>query len=243
MTALYSLAGVLLILWGLSVWLRDSSIIDIFWGPAFVLVTWQSLVLSTDALVVASLVTLWGGRLGLYLFIRNRGRGEDKRYVAMRAKHGAAWWWRSAFIVFGLQGALVWLVSMPVRAAVSMPFASWGYAGVPLVLAGVAFEALGDWQLARFKADPANKGRIMTLGLWRYTRHPNYFGDFLTWWGFGVFGLATGEWWTLAGPLVMSVLLVRVSGKDLLERDMMKRPGYPEYAKATSGFIPMPPRG
>lgn len=243
MTALFSLAGVLLLLWGLSVWLRDSSIIDIFWGPAFVLVTWESAVFTLDAVIVAALVTLWGARLGLYLFFRNRGRGEDKRYVAMRARHGAAWWWRSAFIVFGLQGALVWLVSMPVRAAVSMPFAPWGFAGVPLVLAGVAFEAIGDWQLARFKRDPANKGRIMTLGLWRYTRHPNYFGDFLTWWGFGVFGLATGQWWTLAGPLVMSVLLIRVSGKDLLEQDMMKRPGYAEYAKATSGFIPMPPRG
>lgn len=242
MTALFSLAGVLLLLWGLSVWLRDSSIIDLFWGPAFVLVTWESARLTTDSLIVAALVTLWGARLGLYLFMRNRGRGEDKRYTAMRARHGEAWWWRSAFIVFGLQGALVWLVSMPVRAAVSMPFAGWGFAGVPLVLAGVAFEALGDWQLSRFKADPANKGRIMTTGLWRYTRHPNYFGDCLTWWGFGVFGLATGAWWTLAGPLAMSVLLVRVSGKDLLERDLMQRPGYAEYAKATSGFIPLPPR-
>lgn len=238
MTALYSLAVVLLLLWGLSVWLHDSSIVDIAWGPAFVLVTWESLVPSPGAYLVASLVTLWGARLGLYLFMRNRGRGEDKRYTAMRARHGDSWWWKSAFIVFGLQGALVWLVSMPVRAAVTTSFAGWGYVGAPLVLAGVAFEALGDWQLSVFKRDPANKGRIMTTGLWRYTRHPNYFGDFLTWWGFGVFGLATGAWWTLAGPLVMSVLLVRVSGKDLLEQDMMKRPGYAEYAKTTSGFVP-----
>ncbi len=242
MTALFSLAGVLLMLWGLSLWLKDSSIIDIFWGPAFVLVAWESASFNRDSLIVCSLVTLWGLRLGLYLYWRNHGRGEDKRYVAMRARHGESWWWKSLFIVFGLQGVLVWLVSMPVRAAVSQPFEVWGYAGVPLVLAGVAFESIGDWQLARFKADAANKGRIMTTGLWRYTRHPNYFGDFLTWWGFGAFGLATGQWWTLAGPLVMSVLLIRVSGKDLLEQDMMKRPGYAEYAKATSGFIPMPPR-
>ena len=241
MTAL-TLFAALFVLWGVSLQLRDSSIIDIAWGPAFVLVTWLSFEPSPHAIVVASLVTVWGGRLGLYLLWRNAGRPEDKRYTAMRTKHGAAWWWKSAFIVFGLQGLLVLLVSLPVRAAVSSPMASWGYVGTVLVVIGVAFESLGDWQLARFKADPANKGRIMTTGLWSWTRHPNYFGDFLTWWGFGVFGLATGAWWTLLGPVVMSVLLVRVSGKDLLEQDLMKRPGYADYARATSGFFPRPPR-
>lgn len=236
------LGVVLFALWGVSLQLKDSSIIDIAWGPAFVLVAWLSLSAAPHAFVVASLVSVWGLRLGLYLFWRNHGRGEDKRYVAMRKKHGASWWWKSAFIVFGLQGALVMIVSLPVRAAVSSPMADWGYAGALLVVIGVAFESVGDWQLARFKANPDNKGKIMTTGLWSWTRHPNYFGDFVTWWGFGVFGLATGAWWTALGPIVMSVLLIRVSGKDLLEQDMMKRPGYAEYARATSGFFPRPPR-
>ncbi len=238
-----TLGAVLFVLWGVSLQLKDASIIDIFWGPAFVLVVWLSLASDAPhAYVVASLVTLWGLRLGGYLWWRNWGRGEDKRYVAMREKHGAAWWWKSAFIVFGLQGLLVLVVSIPARYAVSLPMASWGYAGAALVIVGIAFETIGDLQLARFKAKPENKGQIMTSGLWRYTRHPNYFGDFLTWWGFGVFGLATGEWLSLVGPAVMSVLLIRVSGKDLLEQHMMKRPGYAEYARATSGFVPLPPK-
>lgn len=237
-----TLGAVLFVLWGVSLQFEDSSIIDIAWGPAFVLVTWGSLEPFPHAYVVAALVTLWGLRLGLYLFWRNHRRGEDKRYVAMRERHGDAWWWKSAFIVFGLQGLLVMIVSMPVRAAVTSSMASWGYVGAALVVAGVAFESLGDLQLARFKATPGNEGKIMTSGLWSWTRHPNYFGDFLTWWGFGVFGLATGAWWTLLGPLVMSVLLLRVSGKDLLEQDLMQRPGYADYARVTSGFFPRPPK-
>ncbi|MGV3624661.1 MAG: DUF1295 domain-containing protein [Archangium sp.] len=238
-----ALGSVLFVLWLVSLKLKDSSIIDIAWGPAFVLVAWTSLSVSAPhTWLVASLVTVWGLRLGLYLFWRNHGRGEDRRYVAMRKKHGASWWWKSAFIVFGLQGVLVMVVSLPVRAAVTRTMDAWGYAGAALVLVGVAFESLGDWQLARFKANPDNTGKIMTSGLWSWTRHPNYFGDFVTWWGFGIFGLATGAWWTALGPIVMSVLLVRVSGKDLLEQDMMKRPGYAEYARVTSGFLPRPPK-
>ncbi len=239
---MFALFTTLLLLWGISLVLRDASIIDVFWGPAFVLVTWLACDFTPPSLVVASLVTLWGLRLGGYLFVRNRGHGEDKRYVAMRTRHGESWWWKSAFMVFGFQGALVWVVSLPVRAAVSAPFAAWGYAGAALFIIGLAFEAVGDAQLMRFKSRPENRGVIMRDGLWRYTRHPNYFGDCLVWWGFGVFGLATGAWWTLAGPLVMTVLLVRVSGKDLLEADMMQRPGYAEYAQATSGFVPWRPR-
>jgi steroid 5-alpha reductase family enzyme len=196
--------------------------------------------------LVASLVSLWGIRLGAYLAWRNLGHGEDKRYTAMRKRHGDAWWWRSLFIVFGLQGVLVWIVSMPVRAVANAPGLELGgldFVGLALVVIGVGFESIGDLQLARFKADPAHKGLIMDRGLWRYTRHPNYFGDFVTWWGFGVFGLATGAWWTLIGPLVMSVLLMKVSGKDLLEKGMKGRPGYEDYLKRTSGFFPWVPKG
>jgi steroid 5-alpha reductase family enzyme len=243
-----ALAGCMLGLWALSLRLRDSSIVDLFWGPAFALIAWLT-VLEAGAtprgLLVSALVTAWGLRLAGYLAWRNLGHGEDRRYTAMRLRHGDAWWWRSLFIVFGLQGALAWLVSWPVRAAVTTPASPWGWTdalGVTLVVIGVSFEALGDWQLARFKAQPANKGRVMDQGLWRYTRHPNYFGDFVTWWGLGVFGLASGAWWSLVGPLVMSVLLVKVSGKALLEQGMKQRPGYAEYVARTSGFIPWPPR-
>lgn len=248
MIAAVALAGSMLALWALSLRLRDSSIVDLFWGPAFALIAWLT-VLEAGAtprgLLVSALVTAWGLRLAGYLAWRNLGHGEDRRYTAMRLRHGAAWWWRSLFIVFGLQGALAWLVSWPVRAAVTAPASPWGWPdalGVTLVVFGVSFEALGDWQLARFKSAPANQGRVMDQGLWRYTRHPNYFGDFVTWWGLGVFGLASGAWWSLLGPVVMSVLLVKVSGKELLESAMRQRPGYAEYVARTSGFLPWPPR-
>ena len=235
-------------LWGVSLRLRDSSIVDLFWGPAFVVVAWITVVEfdpTPRGLLVAGLVSVWGLRLGLYLARRNLGHGEDKRYTAMRQRHGDAWWWRSVFIVFGLQGVLVWAVSVPLRAAIVSSFEGWAWTdvlGTSLVVIGVAFESIGDWQLARFKADPANKGKIMQRGLWKYTRHPNYFGDFVTWWGFGVFGVARGDWFNLIGPIVMSVLLIRVSGKALLEAGMKGRPGFAEYEARTSGFFPWWPR-
>lgn len=239
-----ALAACLLVLWLVSLRLRDSSIIDLFWGPAFSVVAWPEVIAhgsTPRALLVAGLVSAWGLRLGAYLAWRNLGHGEDKRYAAMRASHGPAWWWRSAFVVFGLQGVLVWIVSSPVRAAVSASagaFAWFDFVGTAMVVFGLVFESVGDWQLARFKARPENKGLIMRSGLWRFTRHPNYFGDFVVWWGLGVFGLGVGAWWTVVGPIIMSVLLVKVSGKDLLEAGMRGRPGFSEYAKATSGFVP-----
>ena len=244
MIALGALAGSMLCLWAVSLRLRDSSIVDLAWGPAFALVAWLSvweLGASPRGLLVATLVTVWGLRLGAYLAARNLGHGEDKRYTAMRTKHGAAWWWRSLFIVFGLQGLLVWIVSWPVRTAIGAQFDGWSWldlVGTVTVTFGIAFESIGDAQLWRFKADPANKGKIMRSGLWRYTRHPNYFGDFVVWWGLALFG----SWLALLGPLVMSVLLIRVSGKALLEAGMKGRPGFDEYEKATSGFFPWWPR-
>ena len=248
MTGPLLLAGCLVGLWLVSLRLRDASLVDLFWGPAFSIVAWP-LVLSHGAtpraLLVAGLASLWGLRLGGYLAYRNLGHGEDKRYAAMRARHGAAWWWRSLFIVNGLQGALVWLVAWPLRAvavAPPSPFGALDALGVALVITGVAFESVGDLQLARFKARPENRGKLMTSGLWRTTRHPNYFGDFVTWWGFGAFALAVGAPLALVGPIVMSVLLVKVSGKDLLERGMAGRPGFDRYVETTSGFVPWWPR-
>ncbi len=246
--SLVALASCLFLLWALSVRISDSSIIDLFWAPAFSVIAWPLIIeggLTPRGVLLGVLLSVWGVRLAAYLAKRNLGHGEDKRYTAMRKKHGEAWWWRSLFIVFGLQGGLAWLVSWPVRVVAVSAASEWQWTdavATALVVFGIAFEALGDWQLSRFKADPANKGKIMDRGVWRYTRHPNYFGNFVLWWGFGVFGLAAGAWWSLVGPLVMSVLLLKVSGKDLLEQGMRSRPGYDAYIAKTSGFVPLPPR-
>jgi steroid 5-alpha reductase family enzyme len=238
-------------LWLLSLRLRDASIVDVFWGPAYALVAAVAAgVGNGDPLrgpLVQALVTLWGLRLGAYLWWRNRGAGEDPRYQAMRRRHGERFGWISLRTVFLLQAALAWIVSLPVqvvRASAGGPFGALDAAGVALFAVGFAFEAIGDAQLARFKSDPANRGRVMDRGLWRYTRHPNYFGDCCVWWG--IFLIAAGTpagLFTLPAPLLMSFLLLRVSGVPLLERGLRKRrPGYAEYAARTSAFIPWRPR-
>lgn len=244
------LAACMLALWALSLKLRDSSIVDIFWGAGFVLIAWMTFFhaggSTPRSALAAVLTTIWGVRLSAYLAWRNVGRGEDPRYAAMRARHGAAWPLRSLFIVFGLQGALLWVVSLPVqeaiRAASPIGLGALDAIGVGLVAVGVLFETVGDWQLARFKADPANAGRLMDRGLWRYTRHPNYFGDFVTWWGLFCFGAAVGSAWTVVGPIVMSVLLMRISGVPLTEQAMAKKPGYDAYRRRTPAFFPWWPR-
>ncbi len=237
-------------LWLLSVRLADSSIVDIFWGLGFVIVAWVTCATSSGLLerrlLLSGLTTLWGLRLSVYLAMRNLGHGEDARYTAMRKRQGPSWWWKSLFIVFALQGVLLFVVSLPVQLAQHAPGPALGafdVIGGLLVLTGVFFESLGDWQLARFKSRPENKGQIMTRGLWHYTRHPNYFGDFVVWWGLYVIACATGTaWWTIVGPVVMSILLMRVSGVTLLEKTMSQRPGYAEYAARTSAFFPRPPK-
>ena len=240
-------------LWAVSVALRDTSIVDIFWGSGFVVVAWVGFALADGSydrrLLLAALVTAWGLRLTLHLARRNLGKGEDYRYAAMRRRHGDRWLLRSLAVVFWLQGILMWVVSLPVQVAMTDPTPAglgvldWVGAGVWAV--GLTFEAVGDQQLARFKVDPANRGKVMDSGLWRYTRHPNYFGDFCVWWGIWLVALETGSaWWTAVGPAVMSVLLIRVSGAALLERSLTKRrEGYADYVARTSAFFPWPPRG
>ncbi len=240
-------------LWAVSVRLRDASVIDAVWGPGFALVAAWTMALgggSPRGGLVAALVAVWGVRLGVHIWTRNAGHGEDPRYRAMRAQHGARFWWVSLFTVFWLQAALLWVVSLPVQFVQLWPAqASWGWLDwvAALVWAvGFSFQTIGDAQLRAFKADPANRGKVLDRGLWRYTRHPNYFGDFLVWWGFYLFALAAGGsgWWTALGPLVMSVLLMRVSGVTLLEKGLHKsRPGYAEYVQRTSAFFPRPPKG
>jgi steroid 5-alpha reductase family enzyme len=247
-----AIAGLMLATWVVGLALRDVSIVDIVWGLGFVLVAWVALAVGDGShdrrLLLAVLVTAWGLRLAGYLARRNLGKGEDYRYAAMRRHYGGRFPLVSLYLVFGLQAVLMWTVSLPLQASAGEPtpagleLADW--IGVAVWATGLAFEAIGDAQLARFKADPASAGAVMDRGLWRYTRHPNYFGDFLVWWGIGVIALGTGEaWWSLAGPLVMSVLLIRVSGKGLLEKTIgRRRPGYEDYVRRTSGFVPLPPK-
>ena len=249
-------AGVVLalvtVLWAVSVAVRDTSIVDVFWGSGFVVIAWVGFAFADGSharrLLLATLVTIWGLRLTLHLARRNLGSGEDRRYTEMRRRHGDRWPLRSLFVVFWLQGALMWVVSLPVQVGMTDPtpagLGPLDWLGVALWAIGLTFEAVGDAQLARFKADPANRGRVMDSGLWRYTRHPNYFGDFCVWWGIWLVALSTGSaWWTVVGPAVMSTLLIRVSGAAPLERSLSRRrEGYAAYVERTSGFFPLPPR-
>jgi steroid 5-alpha reductase family enzyme len=238
----------MLALWALSLRLRDASIVDIFWGPAYALVAGVAAAVGAGgdplrAPLIQALVSLWGLRLGAYLLWRNHGRGEDPRYQAMRRRHGERFGRVSLRTVFLLQGALVWIVSLPlqvVRASAGSAFGALDAAGVALFAVGFAFEAIGDAQLARFKRDPASRGQVMDRGLWRYTRHPNYFGDCCVWGGIYLIAAGTPAGvFTLPSPMLMSWLLLRVSGVPLLEHGLHKRrPGYAEYVARTSSFIP-----
>ena len=252
--AAVAVAALMVGTWLVSLALRNASIVDITWGLGFVVVAWVSALradaASGAASVLVAMVTVWGLRLGVYLFWRNHGNGEDYRYVAMRRRWGKRFWLISLGTVFVLQGALMWIVSLPVQVAHVGDARDGALAGVALVIGlalyaiGLLFEVVGDAQLARFKADPTNEGKVMRSGLWRYTRHPNYFGDACVWWGVGIVAQAvTGTWWALLGPLVMNILLLRVSGVALLERSLRKRkPDYGEYVRVTSAFVPRPPR-
>ncbi len=244
------LGAALLSLWGLSLRLRNSSIIDIFWGLGFAIVAWMSLLLSGDWLPKSMLLTLmvsvWGLRLSSYLAWRNVGKPEDYRYAAMRKKHGPKFPIVSLFTVFGLQGLLTMVISLPLQLGINAPedLSVIAYVGIGVWLVGLTFESVGDYQMARFKSDEANQGKVMNQGLWRYTRHPNYFGDFLVWWGFFLVAAESDSWWwTIIGPLLMTFLLVRVSGVALLESSLRQRiDGYDQYVNNTSAFLPLPPK-
>jgi len=245
--------GLTTLIWLGSLLKRDASIVDVFWSLGFVMLAWlyrsRVPVESFRQTLVPVLVTIWGLRLSLYILWRNWGHGEDPRYAAMREKYGRSFPLLSLVIVFWLQGALFWLVAMPLlQVQASTAPASWTWLdvlGLALFAIGFFFESVGDLQLARFKADPANKGKVMDRGLWRYTRHPNYFGDATLWWGFGCFALATSaSLWTLVGPVLMTFLIIKVSGVALLEKGLgATKPKYRDYVRRTSAFFPWPPRG
>jgi steroid 5-alpha reductase family enzyme len=236
-------------LWGLSLALRNSAIVDVAWGPFFFLVAAVERALGHGAGLRGTLVLVllgcWAARLSIHLIARGGFAHEDRRYAAMRARFGQRWWIVSLPVVFLLQPALAWFVGAPVQAALLRPQTPLGWSdglGTAVVVVGLSFEAAADAQLSRFRSR-AGSG-VLDTGLWRYSRHPNYFGDFLVWWGFGLFGFAAGVPWTLAGPLVMSFLLLRVSGVTLLEQTIVdRRPEYAAYQRRTNAFFPGPPRG
>lgn len=236
--------------WAASARLRDASLADRIWplmiaaaGCCFV----AALGGGTRAVAMLAITLAWALRLAIHITRRNRGHGEDRRYAAMRQEHGDRFALRSLVTVFGLQALLAWLVSWPLLAgaAGARPLGFLDAAGAALAIFGVAFEAVADAQLARFKADPANRGAVMDRGLWGWSRHPNYFGECCVWWGLGCMAFAAaGAAWPLLSPVLMTVLLLRVSGVTLLEKDIgERRPGYREYVLRTSAFVPRPPRG
>jgi steroid 5-alpha reductase family enzyme len=240
------------LLWLLSLMLRNASIVDLAWGPGFAAVAVFAAIVGNGydprRVLVALLAAVWGLRLGAYIFLRNRGHGEDPRYRAMRRNRGPSFWWFSFLQVFLLQGVLMWIIAMPLVWAASArePDGIWwtDVVGAIVWAIGFGFEAIGDWQLARFKADPANRGSVMDKGLWRYTRHPNYFGDALLWWGLFIIAAGTSSGlFTIISPIIMTVLLVRVSGVALLERSQVRaKPGYQAYIARTSPLVPWFPR-
>ncbi|MGE3314318.1 MAG: DUF1295 domain-containing protein [Planctomycetaceae bacterium] len=252
-TSLTTLAVILCLmvgLWLVSLVRKDASIVDPFWGAGFVLVAaiaWQ--LNKPDQFrpqLLIALTAIWGLRLSLFLLWRNWGHGEDRRYTKMREHHGRRFWWVSLFSVFVLQGLILWFVALPVQMAIagnSAKAVGWiDVVGIAVWGIGVVFESVGDWQLAKFKAEPANSTRVMDRGLWRYTRHPNYFGDFCVWWGLYLIAAAGGAWWTIASPVLMSFLLLKVSGVTLLESTIVdRRPEYAAYRARTNAFFPGPP--
>lgn len=235
-------------IWLLSVARKDASIADTFWGLGFVLIATVSYA-NTEGypgrkVLIVALTAVWGIRLAAHILWRNKGKGEDFRYRGMRKRHGKHFSIVSLFSVFGLQGLLMWIISFPLQIAQISPAPArlglLDWIGAAVWLIGFLFESLGDLQLARFKANPNNKGRVMDRGLWRYTRHPNYFGDSLMWWGFFLIALSVPAGiWTLISPLLMTGLLMKVSGVALLEKTLTKtKPDYHDYVRRTSAFFP-----
>ena len=233
--------------WLLSLYLQDVSIVDSAWPLMFLAAATLFVVTAgnTDSrtFLVLTLVALWALRLFAHLTWRNWGEPEDRRYQAIREKYSPNFALKSLFIIFSFQAMLAWIIAMPLWPALTTQsaFSAWDIIGITLWSSGMFFEAIGDWQLARFKARPENHGKVMDRGLWRYTRHPNYFGECLIWWGFYAFAVGSGAWWTIVGPLLITWLLLKFSGVVMLETTIVeRRPAYREYIARTNTFIPGP---
>ena len=249
LTALAVLSLIALASWSVSLVKRDVSIVDSLWSLFLLAAAIVYAVRLDDtgprAALVLTLVIIWSIRLSAHITWRNRGMPEDHRYQAIRRNNEPHFELKSLYIVFGLQAVLAWIVSIPLLAAIASPrdLGVLDFVGIALWIVGFLFETVADWQLARFKSDAKNRGQVMDRGLWRYTRHPNYFGEFCVWWGFYLIAFAAGGWWSVISPLLMSWLLLRVSGVALLEKDIgERRPAYRDYVARTNAFIPGPSR-
>ncbi len=248
-SGLYAILVLAALTWLASVIKRDVSIVDSIWS---VMIFASAFVYSSSvepywnrSSLVLTLVLLWALRLNLYITWRNWGEPEDARYQAIRRKYEPHFALKSLGIIFVFQALLAWIISMPLWVALTVPFkfSLFDILAVTLWTIGMLFESVGDWQLARFMTNPANRGKVMNRGLWRYTRHPNYFGECLIWWGFFLFVIPTGAWWSILSPVLLTFLLLKFSGVTMLEETIVdRRPAYREYIASTNAFIPGPPK-
>lgn len=236
------------LLWLLSLWLRDASVVDRYWGVGFcvlfAIALSEARFLTFRAGLVLCLLLVWGLRLSVYIHFRNRGKPEDPRYQQMRQKYGSHFWWKSFFLVFLLQGMLQWMLCSPLVFICLFPqsdrFTAFDVLGVSLWVFGFLFEAISDFQMSQFKKNPTNRGKVCRVGLWSYSRHPNYFGETVLWWGYWVLCLNTTlGLWTIYSPMLMTFLLLRVSGVTLLESQLKNsKAGYEDYIREVPAFVP-----
>jgi len=234
-------------LWFLISWFKKrNDVADVAWGLGFVLLAWASFFLSGGSgprgVLVGILVSVWGLRLAWHIHARHRAKAEDYRYLAWRRQWGRWFYVRSYAQVYLLQGALLFLVSLPVLMINRRPSGTLSLLdsiGVCIWLFGFLFESVGDAELARFVKYPLNKGKLLRSGLWRYTRHPNYFGEVALWWGIWLIALGVpGGWFGIVGPLTITILILKVSGIPMLEKKMAEHPDFAQYARSTSVFLP-----
>jgi steroid 5-alpha reductase family enzyme len=240
------------LLWIWSVFIKNASIVDIFWGIGFVIVNafyvFMSGELNARKILILTLVSVWGLRLAIYLAYRNIGKGEDFRYQEFRKNFGPKrYWWVSFFQTFLLQGILIMIISLTLLGIStsnnSGDLTVLDYLGIVIWLIGFTFEAGGDFQLTRFKRNTENKGKVLNTGFWKYTRHPNYFGDATVWWSYAIFCIAAGSYWQIIGSLVMTILLIKISGVALLEKSLKEtKPHYKDYIQKTNSFFPWFPK-
>jgi steroid 5-alpha reductase family enzyme len=252
--SIYWMCLVTISLFGLLGWLfslvrSNVTHVDSMWSLFFMIAAFTCAGLTTEislrAQIVLILVSVWALRLCVYLTWRNWGPHEDHRYVQIRENNQPHFWLKSLYIIFGLQSVLAWIVALTLYGAIdsALPLNVIDYLGILFIITGFVWESVGDWQLMRFKAHPSNKDKVLDTGLWRYSRHPNYFGEFCIWWGFYFIALAAGAWWALFSPILMTLLLLKVSGVSLLESTITeRRPAYVDYIKNTNAFLPWLPK-
>lgn len=246
-----SLAAILVMAsatWAYTVCRRNVTIVDSLWSLMFLTAALVYAATNSDLdarpILIFILIFLWSVRLSGFLLLRNWGEPEDKRYQKIRANN-EPFWIKSLYLVFGLQGMLAWIIAIPLFFALQnqQKFHWLDAFAVLLWIAGFLFESISDWQLYRFKQSSSNKGKVLDLGFWKYSRHPNYFGEFLIWWSYFLFAIPTGGWWTIYAPLLMTLLLLKVSGVGLMEKTIgERRPDYADYVRKTNAFFPGRPR-